>query len=140
MRLLRTVLFILCVAGFVPLPGSLQAAEKPDRQVAITIDDLPAGASKMMSAAEITDMTSKLLQPLGDQKVPAVGFVNEKKLYNFGEVDQRIAALRMWLDYGFELGNHTYSHLSLNQAGLQAWEDDVVQGESVTKLLLAEHN
>jgi peptidoglycan-N-acetylglucosamine deacetylase len=140
MRLPRTVLFILCVAGFVPLPGSLQAAEKPDRQVAITIDDLPAGASNTMSAAEITDMTTKLLTTLRDQKVPAVGFVNEKKLYKFGEVDQRIAALRMWLDYGFELGNHTFSHLSLNQIPLRAWEDDVIHGENVIDLLLTEHH
>src|SRR6195256_4481537 len=29
--------------------------------------------------------------------------------------------------------------MSLNQAGLKAWEDAVVQGESVTRLLLAEH-
>ena len=46
----------------------------------------------------------------------------------------------MWLDYGFELGNHTFSHSSLNQVGLPAWEDDIVQGESVTRQLLAEHN
>src|SRR5215470_16593753 len=115
------------------------AADKPDRQVAITIDDLPAGASDFMSASEIKEMTAKLLGTLRDQKVPAVGFVNEKKLYKFGEVDQRIAALRMWLDYGFELGNHTYSHTSLNKVGLKAWEDDIIQGESVTRLLLAEH-
>ena len=39
-------------------------------------------------------------------------------------------------EHGFELGNHTYSHSSLNQVGLKAWEDDAVQGESVTRLLL----
>ena len=44
-----------------------------------------------------------------------VGFVNEKKLYKPGEVDERIKALQMWLDSGFELGNHTFSHMSLNQ-------------------------
>ena len=85
-------------------------------------------------------MTTKLLTTLRDQKIPVVGFVNEKKLYKLGEVDERIAALRMWLDYGFELGNHTFSHASLNQVGLPAWEDDIVQGESVTRQLLAEHN
>jgi len=112
----------------------------PDRQVAITIDDLPASAANLMSATTITELTSKLLGTLRDQKIPIVGFVNEKKLYKSGEVDQRIQALRMWLDYGFELGNHTFSHMSLNQAGLKAWEDDVVQGENVTRLLLAEHH
>ncbi len=116
------------------------AQKLPDRQVAITIDDLPAGSANSMDAATITDMTTKLLTTLRDEKVPAVGFVNEKKLYKLGEVDERIKVLRMWLDYGFELGNHTFSHSSLNKVALQAWEDDVVQGESVTRMLLAEHN
>ena len=44
----------------------------------------------------------------------------------------------MWIDSGFELGNHTFSHSFLNKVGLAAWEDDVVQGESVTRMLLAE--
>ena len=118
---------------------SAQAQPKPDRQVAITIDDLPAGAAGFMTADEITSMTTKLLTTLRDQKVPAVGFVNEKKLYKTGEVDARIGALRLWVDYGFELGNHTYSHASLNRVSLQTWEDEVIQGESVTRLLLAEH-
>jgi len=121
-------------------PAHSQATPTPIREVAITIDDLPAGDASHMTAATITDLTQKLLGTLRDQKIPIVGFVNEKKLYKFGEVDQRIAALKMWLDYGFELGNHTYSHSSLNQVGLKAWEDDIVQGESVTRLLLSERN
>lgn len=140
MRFSPLVLVILCTAGSVGGSSPARAAEKPDRQVAITIDDLPAGAANSMSATAITEMTAKLLTTLRDQKVPVVGFVNEKKLYKFGEVDERIKALRMWLDYGFELGNHTYSHPSLNQVGLKAWEDDVIQGENVIRLLLADHH
>jgi len=138
MKPTATFLVLLCTlwAGSV----ASRAAEKPDRQVAITIDDLPAAAGNSMSAAAITEMTSKLLTTLRDQKVPVVGFVNEKKLYKFGEVDERIKALHMWLDYGFELGNHTYSHSSLNKVGLKAWEDDVIQGENVIRLLLAERH
>ena len=135
MKLFRTFL-IAAVALQINSLSWAQAA-KPDRQVAITIDDLPA-ASNSLQAAEITALTTKLLGTLRDQKVPVVGFVNEKKLYRFGETDERIRALRMWLDYGFDLGNHTYTHMSLNKAGLKAWEDDVIQGESVTTLLLAE--
>src|SRR5215470_1501513 len=138
MKLMRFFRVFLCGMVY-PLLISAQTPTKPDRQVAITIDDLPAGAAGFMTADEITSMTTRLLTTLRDQKVPAVGFVNEKKIYKTGEADARIAALRMWLDYGFELGNHTYSHSSLNKVGLKAWEDDIVQGESVTKLLLAEH-
>jgi peptidoglycan/xylan/chitin deacetylase (PgdA/CDA1 family) len=118
----------------------LAAQAVPHRAISITIDDLPAGAANSMTAKEILDMTAKLLGTLRDQKIPVVGFVNERKLYKFGEVDDRIKALQMWLDYGFELGNHTFSHASLNRVGLKNWEEEVVRGETVTKLLLAQHN
>lgn len=114
------------------------AADKPDRQVSITIDDLPAASAPTMSAATITEMTTKLLTTIRDQKVPVVGFVNEKKLYRLGEIDQRVNALKLWLDFGFELGNHTYSHASLNKTPLPAWEEEVIRGETVTSMLMAE--
>ena len=138
MKPLPVLLVVVC--AFSPsTSATAQAAKAPDRQVAVTIDDLPAGMADRMAAADITAMTAKLLGTLRDQKVPVVGFVNEKKLYKPGEVDERIKTLEMWLDYGFELGNHTFSHASLNQVGLKAWEDDVIQGESVTRMLLAQH-
>ncbi|HTS36207.1 MAG TPA: polysaccharide deacetylase family protein [Candidatus Solibacter sp.] len=134
MRHLRLV-FALCLLACA-VHVSAQSV-KLDRQVAVTIDDLPAGMADRLPAADITAMTAKLLGTLRDQKIPVVGFVNEKKLFKPGEVDERIKALQMWLDYGFELGNHTFSHASLNQVGLKAWEDDVVQGEGVVNLMLA---
>jgi peptidoglycan-N-acetylglucosamine deacetylase len=112
---------------------------KPDRQVAVTIDDLPGGMADKLPASQVTAMTAKLLGTLRDQKVPAVGFVNERKLYHPGEVDERIKLLQTWLDDGLELGNHTFSHASLNQVELKDWEDEVVQGESVIRILLAQH-
>ena len=137
MKRLSLLLASLCALCFLPRPLEAQTPQKPDRQVAITIDDLPAGMADRLPAADITALTAKLLGTLRDQKIPVVGFVNEKKLYKTGEVDERIKALQMWLDYGFELGNHTFSHASLNQVGLKAWEDEVIQGESVTRILLA---
>jgi peptidoglycan-N-acetylglucosamine deacetylase len=138
MKLLLVLLVLLSTICFIPISAETQTRQKPDRQVAITIDDLPGGMANRLPAAEITTMTAKLLGTLRDQKVPVVGFVNERRLYVPGEVDERIKALQMWLDYGFELGNHTFSHASLNQVGLKAWEDDVIQGESVTRMLLAQ--
>jgi peptidoglycan-N-acetylglucosamine deacetylase len=138
MKPIALALVAVCLFSFLSKAVSAQALKPPDRQVAVTIDDLPAGTADRMSATEITAMTAKLLGTLHDQKIPVVGFVNEKKLYKLGEVDERIKALQMWLDDGFELGNHTFSHASLNQVGLKAWEDDVIQGESVTRMLLGQ--
>jgi peptidoglycan-N-acetylglucosamine deacetylase len=85
------------------------------------------------------EMTTKLVGTLHQQNIPVVAFVNEQKLYKLGEVDDRIKSLNLWLDNGFELGNHTYSHASLNKVGLQVWEEEVVRGETVTRLLMAQH-
>src|SRR4029077_7390353 len=104
-----------------------RAQNSSHRTIAITIDDLPAASADFMSGAEINEMTAKLLTTLRDQKVPAVGFVNEKKLYKLGEVDARINALKMWGDYGFELGNHTFAHTSINRVSLKEWEEDVIR-------------
>src|SRR5215472_8167585 len=120
MRRASFFLVFILTTGLLGVFSVAQGAQ-PDRQVAVTIDDLPAGMADRLPAADITAMTAKLLGTLRDQKIPVVGFVNEKKLYKIGETDERIKALQMWLDYGFELGNHTYSHTSLNQAGLKAW-------------------
>jgi peptidoglycan/xylan/chitin deacetylase (PgdA/CDA1 family) len=111
----------------------------PQRAIAVTIDDLPAGAANFMSAQDILAMTSKLVGTLHDQQIPAVGFVNEQKLYKPGEVDDRIKALSLWLDHGLELGNHTFAHTSLNRVTLQAWEEEVVRGETVTRMLMAQY-
>jgi peptidoglycan-N-acetylglucosamine deacetylase len=137
------VALLTVVLGFsVVLRGPASAADAPpERRIAITIDDLPAASANSVNAATITAMTKQLLATLREQKIPAVGFVNERKLYfQWDEVNERIAALNMWLDAGFELGNHTYDHTSLNRAGLKEFEDSVIQGESVTRLLLAQHN
>ena len=117
----------------------IHAQTPPQRTIAITIDDLPAGAANSMTGAEIKEITAKLLGILREQKVPAVAFVNEQKLYHLGEVDDRIAALNLWLENGFELGNHTYSHPSLNNVPAQNWEEEVVRGETVTRWLLSQH-
>jgi peptidoglycan/xylan/chitin deacetylase (PgdA/CDA1 family) len=139
MSKIRTLKILAVCACIVSGALTSRAATPTDRQVAVTIDDLPAGNAYSMSAADITQMTTKLLTALRQQKIPAVGFVNEKKLYRLGEVDERIKALDMWLDAGLELGNHTFSHPSLNKVGLKAFEDDVIQGETVTRLLLTQH-
>jgi peptidoglycan/xylan/chitin deacetylase (PgdA/CDA1 family) len=127
----------------------LTAAAVPDtraieRTVAVTFDDLPATSAGAVSAetAILEDLTRRLLTAIRQHNVPAIGFVNEGQLFAAGEraedVERRIGLLKMWLDAGLELGNHTYSHRDLNQIPLDRFQADVLRGETVTRALLNE--
>src|SRR5439155_4117571 len=85
------------------------------------------------------ELTAKLLAAIAKHHVPVVAFVNENKLAGEKGIDQgRVALLKMWLDAGLELGNHTYSHLDLNTTPLAQFEEDVLKGEAVLRPLLKE--
>jgi peptidoglycan/xylan/chitin deacetylase (PgdA/CDA1 family) len=106
------------------------------RTVAVTIDDLPV-VSTRRDLKNRQDITRKLLGHLKRSKIPAIGFVNENKLYANGSLDEsQVALLKMWVDAGMELGNHTYSHRSLNAIELAEYQSDLLKGEAVTRALL----
>ena len=73
-------------------------------------------------------MTRKLVHSIKAHKVPAIGFVNEGKLYVQGEVDERAALLQMWLDAGLELGNHNFSHAYIDRVPLTTYQEEVIRG------------
>lgn len=107
--------------------------------VAVTFDDLPFASVPTEENAVLEGMTNRLLRALQGRGIPAVGFINEAKLYREGSlVPLRVDLLRRWLAAGFELGNHTYSHPSLNRVPLAAFESDVLRGETVTRPLMQE--
>jgi peptidoglycan/xylan/chitin deacetylase (PgdA/CDA1 family) len=107
------------------------------RTVAVTIDDLPV-VSTRTTLKDRQQITRDLLGHIKKAKVPAIGFVNENKLYAGEKLDERqVDLLRMWLDAGLELGNHTFSHRSLNRIDRADYEADLLKGEIVTKGLLA---
>jgi peptidoglycan-N-acetylglucosamine deacetylase len=131
---LRALLSSALLAFVFAAQASAQGAQAK-RQVAVTFDDLPAPYGEL---EEMRRITSALLASLKRNGVPVTAFVNERKLYRRGEADERINLLRAWLDAGAELGNHTYSHIDLHNAPLPEYEDDVVRGETVTRILLEE--
>jgi peptidoglycan/xylan/chitin deacetylase (PgdA/CDA1 family) len=120
-----------------------RAVPAGERSVAVTFDDLPGPRAGLVSneVSALRENTRKLLATLRARGVPAVGFVNEGKLFVSGggaaDAEARTAVLKMWVDAGLELGNHTYSHPDLNTTPLAEFEDDVVRGEPVTRALLA---
>ncbi len=106
------------------------------REVAVTIDDLPV-VSPRKDLKVRQEITKKLLAKVKKAKVPAIGFVNENKLYKDDKRDEtQVNLLRMWLDSGLELGNHTFSHMSLHDNSLEKYKADILKGEIITKELL----
>lgn len=110
----------------------------PHREVAVTFDDLPFVMGCIDNWTVLRAKSDELLRRITANHIPAVGFVNESKLYLHNRLDeQSVAILNDWLDAGLELGNHTYSHLSLSHIPLNQFEQDVIRGEIVTKSLLS---
>lgn len=127
-----------CALALVLLIGTADA-EQGDRLVAVTFDDLPATAAAEHDIESLRQLTRHLLASVRKHHIPAVGFVNEGKLFAGGseaDVRARSQLLAMWLDAGLELGNHTYSHRDLNRTPLDEFQADVIRGEAVTRSLL----
>lgn len=126
---------VLVVAAALLLGAS--DARCAGREVAVTFDDLPGVAVAASNPEGWESMTRKLIDTLTARRVPAVGFVNESKLYGDSDLDEtRVKLLRMWLEAGLELGNHTYSHKDLHAVPVKEFEDDIVRGEAVTRQLM----
>lgn len=112
------------------------SAQTGQRTIAVTIDDLPV-VSTRRDLKNRQEITKKLLGHIRKAKIPAIGFVNENKLYSNGARDDaQVDLLRMWINAGLELGNHTYSHRSLNAISLEEYQSDLLKGESITRELL----
>lgn len=126
-------LLILCTALTICVK-----AQKTQRFIAITIDDLPV-VSTRTDLKNRQEITRKTLAHITKAKMPVTGFVNENKLYANGKRDEaQIDLLRSWLKANLELGNHTFSHMSLHDNPLDVYEADILKGEIITKELLQE--
>lgn len=130
---LRLALWLI---GFLSWGVPALAVQGDSKFIAVTFDDLPLNDAGV-PATQMRDITKRLLATITGSAMPAVGFVNERKLDVAGERLERIAVLAMWLDAGLELGNHTFSHPSLHHTPLEDVQQDVILGERVTNRLLA---
>ena len=139
LKILVAIVFLLSVLSMTALAQDAAKSKPTHREVAVTFDDL-LWQGPPLSTQETRAMTEKLLRSLKANGVPVFADVNERKLYEDGKLNpERVAILRMWLDAGAELGNHTYSHMALNSDHtLAAVEQDLIRGETVTKRLLSE--
>lgn len=117
-------------------PNNITQETAPARSVAITIDDLPTVRGRTQDRMQ--HITDGLLAAFAEYKMPAIGFVNESKLGNDAQRSERLALLRQWLQGGYELGNHTFSHPQFFTTPLADYRADFLRGEVATKKLLAD--
>ena len=110
---------------------------KPDRRIVMTVDDLPWVQLPGLPTAQVLPGHRRLVAAIRRAGVPAIGFVNEGKLEQDGQLQpERLAMLGDWLDAGATLGNHSYGHSDLHAVGLPAYQDDILRGERQLRPLL----
>src|SRR5579864_6730116 len=129
---------LAAVLAFAFLCSVSAQAPAGGRRIAITIDDGPV-VGELKDLARFQQISAGLLGSLQAEKVPATIFINERQINVQGQRDGRAAVLANWLDAGYDLGNHTYSHPSVNEVPLWQFEDNLVKGEVIIRSLMEEH-
>lgn len=111
------------------------------KKVCITIDDLPVVGYGKDTAEDWKLVTERMLKTCEAKGIPAIGYVNERKIYYNGQVNKEKAALlEMWLKRGLDLGNHTFAHSDYHKVGFDEFKKDLIRGERYSKPLLKRYN
>lgn len=128
MRVRRSVLASgLCVAALALGCAAGAAAQ----QIAITFDDLPAHGPLPPHETRL-QVANRVIRALKAAHVPPTyGFVNGIRVQQDPSTGAVLAA---WRSAGYPLGNHTWSHMNLNQHSPQQFEDDIAKNEPLLKL------
>lgn len=124
MRIWPTLLLVACAARTPAPPATIE--------VAVTVDDLPAHGS-LPPGVSREQIAERMLGAFRAHHLPPVyGFVNGARVEGLPEGED---ILRRWLDAGNPLGNHTWSHASLNEMSVEAWLSDTARNEPLLERL-----
>lgn len=106
-----------------PAPAIVEEppAKEATRKVAVTIDDLPFAGPVKRAATTPVDNMRPLVTKLTKARVPIWGFANGRR-----RADD---AFRVWIDAGFPLGNHTFSHPAYSKKTIAEFLDNVTKNE-----------
>lgn len=119
----------------------LSVASMAQKKMCITVDDLPMVRYGVQDVGHESLITAGLLKAFKKHDVPAIGYVNESKLYlNNQLMPGRVAHLENWLKEGYELGNHTYSHKNYHKTSFEEYSKDILRGEQVIKRLAEKYD
>ncbi len=126
------LLLILCL--------TVKLLSAQPRTVCFTIDDLPLVSYGMNDPDFQRGLIDRLTSALVRNHIPAIGFVNEEKLYRNDTLDPfQVSLLEKWVSSGLDLGNHTWSHADYNTVSYHAFCEDILKGETVSREILNRH-
>ncbi|MBN8553208.1 MAG: polysaccharide deacetylase family protein [Caulobacterales bacterium] len=130
---MRNLILIVAVAGLLAAPAAAR-----DRRVAITFDDLPFQATPeaLCDPQAITTLTDRFLNMLAPLNSRATAFVNEGRMCDDIRAEALPGILNAWLDDGYELGNHTFSHINIHRATPESYLEDLDRGDDITRSVL----
>ena len=120
---MKAVLLVFVLASF---PATCAA-----QKLAITIDDLPQNGGLPPGVTRV-GITKGTVAVLKKRHVPPVyGFINAKKIEGSPDGAE---ALKIWAA-AEPVGNHTYTHMDLEENSAEAFERDIEEDEPALELL-----
>jgi len=122
-------LFILLFSGLL--------AFGQHKQVCFSFDDLPVVSYGITDTVFQEKLVNNLVKSLNNNKIQAIGFVNESNLYDNEGVNQfQVKLLKIWVNSGLDLGNHTFSHPDYNTVSFKDYSEDILKGETISRKIL----
>jgi peptidoglycan/xylan/chitin deacetylase (PgdA/CDA1 family) len=113
----------------------LPAGAVAQRHVAVTIDDGPVTRFfAHPSDWHRQHIVEGLLGALSRHRAPATVFVIGEDLEAH---PQAVGLLRLWLEHGAEIGNHSYAHRPFDRLATPAFLDDIDRAGRLLEALLA---
>jgi peptidoglycan/xylan/chitin deacetylase (PgdA/CDA1 family) len=124
-----------CLAGAALLAVSVMATAAPPAKlkVALTFDDLPVNG-QVGPGFTHSDYARATVAVLRKHRVPpSYGFINARQLERNPDGAK---ALRIWVEGGHPLANHTYNHLDLTRNSVEDFQREILRNEPVLSLLM----
>lgn len=113
------------------LPTPAPQGPAPARQMALSFDDAPYPSSPYMSSYARTELYVKKLKALNIP--PVMIFSNPCKNPVAAET---VAQMKLYVDAGHKMANHTCTHPRLDDTGYTAYAKDIAQAEEILQPLM----
>ncbi len=120
---MRIVVIFLLVYG---------AALGQKKEVAITIDDVPN-----VLLNERYHHHSLLLERIDSLSIPVAIFINEHNIQKSAFQKENLEILTSWIkNKNITSGNHSFSHINYADTSFQAYQLEILKGETLTRSIL----